>query len=191
MHEIVRQLLSYLRGMWQYRWYGVAVGWLVCVVGWAVVVMLPNQYEASARVYVDNGPETFSNSAGSYVLRGVPGSQRLVRARIVQGGIEYYGEQFVRVFDQERSQSVNITVVRDSQRAEIHGRVVDRDGFFVSGARVYAIANALHSTQAITDSEGRFVIDTLLGGTGYQVTASARGFNTETDFVNVPAVDQQ
>ncbi len=53
MHEIVRQLLSYLRGMWQYRWYGVAVGWLVCVVGWAVVVMLPNQYEASARVYVD------------------------------------------------------------------------------------------------------------------------------------------
>lgn len=53
MHEIVRQLLSYLRGMWQYRWYGVAVSWLVCVVGWVVVVLLPNQYEANARVYVD------------------------------------------------------------------------------------------------------------------------------------------
>lgn len=53
MHEIVRQVLSYLRGMWQYRWYGVAVSWLVCLIGWVVVVLLPNQYEANARVYVD------------------------------------------------------------------------------------------------------------------------------------------
>ena len=53
MHEIVRQVISYLRGMWQYRWYGVGASWLVCIIGWAVVFMLPNQYEASARVYVD------------------------------------------------------------------------------------------------------------------------------------------
>jgi polysaccharide chain length determinant protein (PEP-CTERM system associated) len=53
MHEVVKQLLSYLRGMWQYRWFGVGVAWLVCVVGWVVVVLLPNQYAASARVYVD------------------------------------------------------------------------------------------------------------------------------------------
>ena len=53
MHEVVRQLLSYLRGMWQYRWYGVGVSWLVCIIGWVVVVLLPNQYEANARVYVD------------------------------------------------------------------------------------------------------------------------------------------
>ena len=53
MHEVVRQLLSYLRGMWQYRWYGVGVSWLVCVIGWVVVVLLPNQYAANARVYVD------------------------------------------------------------------------------------------------------------------------------------------
>jgi len=39
--------------MWQYRWYGVAVTWLVCVIGWIVVFLLPNQYEANARVYVD------------------------------------------------------------------------------------------------------------------------------------------
>jgi len=39
--------------MWQYRWYGVAVSWLVCVIGWIVVFLLPNQFEANARVYVD------------------------------------------------------------------------------------------------------------------------------------------
>jgi len=53
VHDVVKQLLSYLRGMWQYRWYGVAVAWLVCIVGWVVVFLIPNQYEASARVYVD------------------------------------------------------------------------------------------------------------------------------------------
>jgi polysaccharide chain length determinant protein (PEP-CTERM system associated) len=53
MHEIVRQVLSYLRGMWQYRWFGVAISWVVCVVGWVVVFLLPNLYEANARVYVD------------------------------------------------------------------------------------------------------------------------------------------
>ena len=53
MHEIIRQVLSYLRGMWQYRWYGVGAAWLVCIVGWTVVYFLPNKYEASARVYVD------------------------------------------------------------------------------------------------------------------------------------------
>jgi hypothetical protein len=142
-----------------------------------------------ARVYVDNGPETFSNSSGAYVLKGVQGEQRTIRARIIQNGIEYYGEQFVRVFDAERSQSVNITVVRNSQRAAIHGRVVDRDGFLVSGARVFAIAGTLHSTQAVTNSDGEYTIDTLLGGTNYQVTASARGFNSDTDFINVAAGD--
>ena len=53
MHEIVRQLVSHLRAMWQYRWYGVAVSWIFCTVGWAVVILLPNYYEAHARVYVD------------------------------------------------------------------------------------------------------------------------------------------
>ena len=53
MHDIVRQLVSRLRAMWQYRWYGVAVSWILCVVGWAVVILLPNWYEAHARVYVD------------------------------------------------------------------------------------------------------------------------------------------
>jgi len=53
MHEILRQIFSYLRGMWHYRWYGVAVSWVICIVGWVVVFLLPNQYEANARVHVD------------------------------------------------------------------------------------------------------------------------------------------
>ena len=53
MEEIIRQLRTFARGMWKYRWPGVAVAWLVAVVGVGVVYKIPDQYEATARIYVD------------------------------------------------------------------------------------------------------------------------------------------
>ena len=53
MHDTINQLLGYLRAMWRHRWYALAVAWLVCLVGWVVVSILPSRFEASARIYVD------------------------------------------------------------------------------------------------------------------------------------------
>jgi len=53
MQELMAQLHSHLRGIWKYRWYAVISAWVIAVVGWAVVYKLPDNYEASARVYVD------------------------------------------------------------------------------------------------------------------------------------------
>lgn len=53
MNEIIEQLLSYLRSIWRYRWYGLGLAWLICLGGWAFIYKLPDQYQASARVYVD------------------------------------------------------------------------------------------------------------------------------------------
>ncbi len=53
MQELVDQLFSHIRAIWQYRWYAVLVAWIVAIAGWIVVHQLPNRYEASARVYVD------------------------------------------------------------------------------------------------------------------------------------------
>jgi polysaccharide chain length determinant protein (PEP-CTERM system associated) len=39
--------------MWKYRWAGLLVSWVVGVVGAVVVFVLPDRYEASARIYVD------------------------------------------------------------------------------------------------------------------------------------------
>lgn len=47
------QLLSLLGGGWQFRWYGLAAAWLVCLVGWVAVAMIPDAYQASAKVYID------------------------------------------------------------------------------------------------------------------------------------------
>ena len=53
MHELVAQLLRYARETWRFRWWMLGISWAVCVIGWAVVRRLPDQYEASARVFVD------------------------------------------------------------------------------------------------------------------------------------------
>lgn len=38
---------------WRRRWWGVIAAWALCIVGWIGVALMPNQYEASARVYID------------------------------------------------------------------------------------------------------------------------------------------
>jgi polysaccharide chain length determinant protein (PEP-CTERM system associated) len=53
MHELVVQLLRYARETWRFRWWMLGIAWTVCVIGWAVVARLPDEYGASARVYVD------------------------------------------------------------------------------------------------------------------------------------------
>jgi polysaccharide chain length determinant protein (PEP-CTERM system associated) len=38
---------------WRRRWWGVGAAWALCLAGWISVAAMPNQYEASARVYID------------------------------------------------------------------------------------------------------------------------------------------
>jgi len=53
MEELISLLLSYLKGIWKYRWYAVVIAWIVVLAGGFKVYSLPNKYEASARVFVD------------------------------------------------------------------------------------------------------------------------------------------
>lgn len=53
MMDLIPQLRSLLKGIWKYRWYAMAISWVVLIVGGVIVYSLPNDYQASARVYVD------------------------------------------------------------------------------------------------------------------------------------------
>jgi polysaccharide chain length determinant protein (PEP-CTERM system associated) len=46
-------LAQYLRAAWRRRWMGVIVSWLVCGIGWVGVYLIPNQYDSTARLFVD------------------------------------------------------------------------------------------------------------------------------------------
>ncbi|MCC5870254.1 MAG: lipopolysaccharide biosynthesis protein [Gammaproteobacteria bacterium] len=57
MHETLQYILTEVRSAWRFRWLALAAAWVVCLVGWAVVSMMPDVYEANARVYVDTSSE--------------------------------------------------------------------------------------------------------------------------------------
>ncbi|HEX5327713.1 MAG TPA: hypothetical protein VFW75_13675, partial [Acetobacteraceae bacterium] len=42
-----------LKSAWRRRWLGVAIAWIICLGGWAVISQLPDQYQANARIYVN------------------------------------------------------------------------------------------------------------------------------------------
>ena len=53
MDQLFAQIISYLHGIWRRRWVGVMVAWVVGLIAAAVILRMPDQYEATARVHVD------------------------------------------------------------------------------------------------------------------------------------------
>jgi len=65
MQEILVQIYSHLRGIWKRRWPMLMMAWFICLVGWAFVLKMPDQYSSSAKVYVD------TQSVLQPLLRGI------------------------------------------------------------------------------------------------------------------------
>ncbi len=53
MSELIAQLLVYIKGIWKYRWVSVVAAWAIAIAGWFFVYQMPDNYQASARIYVD------------------------------------------------------------------------------------------------------------------------------------------
>jgi polysaccharide chain length determinant protein (PEP-CTERM system associated) len=53
MQEQFHQFLSDLKASWRYRWYAMLAAWIIALGGWTAAYLLPERYEASARIYVD------------------------------------------------------------------------------------------------------------------------------------------
>ncbi len=53
MDELIRQGIYLLRGMWQRRWIGLAVAWVVGIGAAIGILRIPDKFEAAARIYVD------------------------------------------------------------------------------------------------------------------------------------------
>lgn len=48
-------LQDQLRGMWRYRRPALIVAWVVALLAWTVVFLIPNKYEATAKIFVNTG----------------------------------------------------------------------------------------------------------------------------------------
>lgn len=84
MNSLQEEVMTTLYGVWRKRWYGLALMWAVCLIGWVFVATIPNQYESTARVYVDWAsliPEKLGYQ-GSNLLRQVDVVRRTLTSRV-------------------------------------------------------------------------------------------------------------
>jgi polysaccharide chain length determinant protein (PEP-CTERM system associated) len=54
MQELLDKTLREVIGAWRFRWYGILLAWAVFLLGWGATAVLPDSYEATARVFVDS-----------------------------------------------------------------------------------------------------------------------------------------
>ncbi|MBU3070871.1 hypothetical protein KOI40_13675 [Aestuariicella sp. G3-2] len=54
MQQIFAQVYGYLIGIWRFKWYGLALAWVLAIGGWVWVWSLPVSYMATARLDVDS-----------------------------------------------------------------------------------------------------------------------------------------
>jgi polysaccharide chain length determinant protein (PEP-CTERM system associated) len=85
MHHTLAFLLEQIRGAWRFRRTAMAVAWLVCVIGWLVVLALPDTYSANARVYVDTRTRLSQVTQGIAVESNIASEAEAVREALLGG----------------------------------------------------------------------------------------------------------
>jgi polysaccharide chain length determinant protein (PEP-CTERM system associated) len=53
MNGLVENIFEEVRGAWRFRWWGLLAAWIVGVMGWFIVMLLPDLYEGRSTVFVD------------------------------------------------------------------------------------------------------------------------------------------
>lgn len=78
-------LLLYVMAIWRRRWLALAVAWVVCSLGWTVVLVLPDQYTSTTRIYADTesmlGPLLRNIAVESDMQRQLEVMQRTLLSR--------------------------------------------------------------------------------------------------------------
>ncbi|MGH8167273.1 MAG: hypothetical protein ACREQ1_08545, partial [Woeseiaceae bacterium] len=53
MLDLYHQVLAEIRGSWRFHRTAMLMAWIVCILGWLMILSLPDIYQAKARFYVD------------------------------------------------------------------------------------------------------------------------------------------
>lgn len=140
-----------------------------------------------ARVFHTGNPArtTFTNSSGAFIIEGLPVGTPRVQAEVEINGVTYRGENYIEVFPNERSKSMNIVIGNQNTECRLQGTVTDRLGNPVEGARVHANSNFLGSSFALTNEDGEYLMRGLFPGIDYDVVASGRGFISDNDLISM------
>ena len=173
MQELIEQILTLLRGMWQRRWIGLGVAWLAAIIGAIIVFRLPDKYEASARVYVDTQSMLQPLMAGMAVTPDA-GQQVAILSRILLSRPNL--EKIIRKSDLDTSAGKNAADLVDETVSSLNITRAGGDNLYtiafrypdarkardvVQAALSTFIEQSLGRTRSGTDSARKFVDDQI------------------------------
>src|SRR5437879_6807959 len=84
-HTVVQNLLEQLRGTWRFRWVALAAAWSLVIVLWIVVFLVPDTYQASARVFVNTKTTLSEATRGISLEDDVDNQIQRVRQALIGG----------------------------------------------------------------------------------------------------------
>lgn len=157
MLELVNVVLGQVRGSWRYRWRALAAMWGVALVGWLFVYMLPNKYEARARVYVDTEsvlrPLLTGLAVGTDVITQVNMMSRVLLSRPNLGKVARETDLYLRTKTPEELEQLLLKLQRNL-RLEGGGR----DNMFTI---TYVDSERAMAQRVVQTLVNTFVEDTL------------------------------
>lgn len=54
MQDQLSEVLIYIKGTLKYKWVAISLAWIICFLGWSLVMVLPNKYTSIAKVHIDS-----------------------------------------------------------------------------------------------------------------------------------------
>ena len=159
LDDLLLQIRSLLRAAWQRRWIGLAVAWAVGTVAAVIIVRMPDQYEASARIFVDTDSILKPLMSGLAVQPNV--EQRLVilsRTLISRPNVE----RLVRMAD------LDLTVKTPEERQQLVDTLMGSLGIYgAGGINLYTLAYRHQdpaTAQRVVQSLTSMFVESSLGG---------------------------
>jgi polysaccharide chain length determinant protein (PEP-CTERM system associated) len=172
------KILRYVRDAWRSRWWGVLVAALVCIVGWTIIFLIPNQYEARASVYVNTASSLAPMLNGIAVESDVRSQLELVKQLLLSNEIlatVAEDAQLDKAHATDKDRALTITELR--QLIQLSGGRSSRDNLYTITFRDHDRAKSLAVVQSLLD---HFIKRTIRSKRGYSDSA-ARFLNTQKD----------
>jgi polysaccharide chain length determinant protein (PEP-CTERM system associated) len=169
MNLLVEHTVDTVRGAWRFRWWALAAAWIFGVLGWAVVMLLPDMYEARATVFVDTRTALRPVLQGLAVEQDVDAELNFVRRSLLGA------PQLKKIADDVGLLSARVTDARqrvniiDGMRNRIAIAVTsastregDRDAGSIYGI-VYQDRDRARSLKVVQALLNTLIVDTLGG----------------------------
>jgi polysaccharide chain length determinant protein (PEP-CTERM system associated) len=157
MRHTLDFILEQIRGAWRFRFTAMLLAWTVCVLGWLVVLALPDTYIARARVYVDTRTRLSQVTQGIAVESNIASQAEEVRQALLGGPqLEKVARLAIPGFAAATPVAQSAAVLGLRERLEVEA-TNDREGQRNQPADLYTITYTDRSREG-----ARRVVDQLL-----------------------------